>query len=197
MVWDDPRFQALFHVELNKRLSAAYHKAEQTLADYRSEVARLRCENGVQASRAIVAYSAHSIRVPAEQLFDWFHELCADLRLVPEDPDYDHLETEIDGLIDRNQRNGIDSLRAGLVRLPVALGHVSGIEQLARQTRSDLHFRVERKRLVRRASSSNIFISHIGEDAAIAATLKTLLKAALGEHVNVFVSSDYDSLRSG
>ncbi|MBI4471359.1 MAG: toll/interleukin-1 receptor domain-containing protein [Acidobacteria bacterium] len=42
-----------------------------------------------------------------------------------------------------------------------------------------------------------IFISHIGEEREIAFALKRWLKVAFGDDLKVFVSSDYESIRSG
>jgi hypothetical protein len=42
-----------------------------------------------------------------------------------------------------------------------------------------------------------IFISHIGEEKHIAARIKQLLRESFGSDVRIFVSSDYESIRSG
>jgi hypothetical protein len=42
-----------------------------------------------------------------------------------------------------------------------------------------------------------IFISHIGEEREIAFVLKKWLKLAFGDDLKVFISSDYESIRSG
>jgi hypothetical protein len=42
-----------------------------------------------------------------------------------------------------------------------------------------------------------IFISHLGEEKLVAVRVKELLREAFGPNVKVFVSSDYDSIRSG
>jgi hypothetical protein len=42
-----------------------------------------------------------------------------------------------------------------------------------------------------------VFISHITEEAPVAEALKVYLKQRFGEHLAVFVSSDYDSIRMG
>jgi len=43
---------------------------------------------------------------------------------------------------------------------------------------------------------TNLFISHISEDKAVAATVKLMLKELFND-LTVFVSSDYESIRSG
>lgn len=43
----------------------------------------------------------------------------------------------------------------------------------------------------------SVFISHIGDEAPVALELKRQLQQVLGEDVPVFVSSDYESIRSG
>lgn len=43
----------------------------------------------------------------------------------------------------------------------------------------------------------SVFISHISDEAPVALELKRQLQQALGGDVSVFVSSDYESIRSG
>ena len=197
MVWDDPDFQAVFHKESDRRLAESYHLAQQALVDYDLEVSAKQNENGLHAVRTVLTYSQHMVSKPAGHVFDWFHELCDELGVSPSEADYARLWEEIDALVARNVQAGKEAMQRAFLRHRLALGHVSDIDTVGRRSLRDMRSRIDRQSIATRRRSSGIFISHINEDAPIAMGLQEALWKYLGDDAGVFVSSDYDSIRSG
>ncbi len=205
MGWSDPDFQRYFRSLFEEFYKKKRREADASLVRFRTQAGRAGMTSGVHVALAISEYVGLAVRQPTLYCLDAFEEACSALGVEPTESDYDALLNDARAFASR----GADAARQQLGRemrdhsgvVESAFAH----DQVFNNILADLAPKVERKKIEvgrkpqrgRPRGATSVFISHIAEDATVALALKSLLTVALGSETGVFVSSDYDSIRSG
>jgi TIR domain-containing protein len=195
MLWDDEGFVALYDARLSAGEAAHVRQAADALNAMQRHVAAGRTLTLVETALYAVRLIAASLTGGVDAAIASFEHACAVRGLDADDDDREVLSSRVAAALRLRRDRVLESVVSHTLPL--------GLSRPMASTLVDQAFEHAKERLSvyaqdpRRNGPKSVFIGHSAVDRRMAALLKETVAAFVPSEVDVFVSSDLDSIKAG